>query len=104
MSRMGVRILNGRRRAARIKLQILSGCGIIKRMKTGCACVMQRREEECAVGDVMRLDKLLAFLGEGTRSGVRALVRAEDAPLLPCPAAEADLEAIMVHLERGEDD
>lgn len=38
------------------------------------------------------------------KDGVRALVRVEDAPLLPCPAAEADLEAIMVHLERGEDD
>ena len=38
------------------------------------------------------------------KGGVSALVRAADAPLLPCPAAEADLEAIMVHLERGEDD
>lgn len=38
------------------------------------------------------------------KGGVSALVRAADAPLLPCPAAEADLEAIMVHLERGKDD
>lgn len=38
------------------------------------------------------------------KDGVSALVRAADAPLLPCPAAEADLESIMVHLERGEDD
>lgn len=37
------------------------------------------------------------------RDGCTALVRAADAAALPCPVYEADLEAIMVHMEREED-
>lgn len=37
------------------------------------------------------------------KEGYVALVRAENAAALPCPVHEADLESIMVHLEREED-
>lgn len=38
-----------------------------------------------------------------SKTGVSALVRAEDAAALPVPAVPADLDAIMVHLEGRED-
>ena len=48
-------------------------------------------------------DKALLVGAKRSKMGMTALVRTSQAPALSLPKTDADLESIMVHLERGDE-